>query len=168
VVGRVGALCGNVHVIVGLAWVTDNALHVKRIKGLDANFLALQLRACHLNRLANANAQPLITGEIVKQQRVVKPLLRDQRQIVHAVREESGRRDKTIATTAGEISLLREYRTRLIADVVTGKLDVREAAARLPDEVDESGESVKMDDVEADDDADEADAFDEAAEEAEA
>ena len=35
-----------------------------------------------------------------------------------------------------EISLLREYRTRLIADVVTGKLDVREAAARLPPEPD--------------------------------
>ncbi len=31
-----------------------------------------------------------------------------------------------------EIELLREYQTRLIADVVTGKLDVREAAARLP------------------------------------
>ena len=36
-----------------------------------------------------------------------------------------------------EIDLLREYRTRLVADVVTGKLDVREAAARLPDEVEE-------------------------------
>lgn len=34
-----------------------------------------------------------------------------------------------------EISLLREYRTRLIADVVTGKLDVREAATRLPDDI---------------------------------
>ncbi len=33
-----------------------------------------------------------------------------------------------------EIDLLREYRTRLIADLVTGKLDVREAAARLPEE----------------------------------
>lgn len=33
-----------------------------------------------------------------------------------------------------EISLLREYRTRLVADVVTGKLDVREVGARLPDE----------------------------------
>jgi len=33
-----------------------------------------------------------------------------------------------------EIDLLREYRTRLAADVVTGKVDVREAAARLPDE----------------------------------
>jgi len=29
---------------------------------------------------------------------------------------------------------MREYRTRLIADVVTGKVDVREAAANLPDE----------------------------------
>jgi type I restriction enzyme S subunit len=36
-----------------------------------------------------------------------------------------------------EIDLVREYRTRLIADVVTGKLDVREAAAWLPDEVEE-------------------------------
>jgi type I restriction enzyme S subunit len=33
-----------------------------------------------------------------------------------------------------EISLLREYRTRLTADVVTGKLDVRQAAARLSEE----------------------------------
>jgi type I restriction enzyme S subunit len=33
-----------------------------------------------------------------------------------------------------EIELLREYRTRLVADVVTGKLDVRAAAAKLPDE----------------------------------
>jgi type I restriction enzyme, S subunit len=34
-----------------------------------------------------------------------------------------------------EIDLLREYRTSLIADVVTGKLDVREAAERLPQEL---------------------------------
>ena len=34
-------------------------------------------------------------------------------------------------TLARQIALLREYRTRLIADVVTGKLDVREAAAKL-------------------------------------
>ena len=33
-----------------------------------------------------------------------------------------------------EIELLREYRTRLVADVVTGKLDIREAAAQLPED----------------------------------
>lgn len=37
-----------------------------------------------------------------------------------------------IANAQQEIALLTEYRTRLVADVVTGKLDVREAAARLP------------------------------------
>ena len=36
-----------------------------------------------------------------------------------------------------EIALLREYRTRLIADVVTGKVDVRAAAQGLPEEVEE-------------------------------
>lgn len=36
------------------------------------------------------------------------------------------------------IALLREYRTRLIGDVVAGKLDVRETAARLPNEGDEA------------------------------
>ena len=40
----------------------------------------------------------------------------------------------TISRLEREIELLREYLTRLVADVVTGKLDVRKAAARLPDE----------------------------------
>ena len=45
--------------------------------------------------------------------------------------------ERTAARAEREIELLREYRTRLIADVVTGKLDVRDAAARLPDDRDE-------------------------------
>ena len=38
-----------------------------------------------------------------------------------------------IAGALGLVTRLHEYRTRLIADVVTGKLDVREAAAALPE-----------------------------------
>lgn len=40
-----------------------------------------------------------------------------------------------ISRVEREIDLIREYRTRLIADVVTGKLDVRAAAAGLPEEL---------------------------------
>ena len=47
-----------------------------------------------------------------------------------------------------EISLLREYRTRLIADVVTGKLDVREVAANLPEEAEELEELEEIEGVE--------------------
>jgi type I restriction enzyme S subunit len=41
--------------------------------------------------------------------------------------------DAAIASVQGEIALLKEYRIRLISDVVTGKLDVREEAAKLPE-----------------------------------
>ena len=43
-----------------------------------------------------------------------------------------------------QIELLEEYRTRLIANVVTGKLDVREAAERLPE--DPGGDGLTDDD----------------------
>lgn len=33
-----------------------------------------------------------------------------------------------------EIALMREYRTRLVADVVTGQLDVRDDVRHLPDD----------------------------------
>jgi type I restriction enzyme S subunit len=51
------------------------------------------------------------------------------------------------AQAARAISLLREFRTRLIADVVTGKLDVREAAARLPVEAEEPEEADEIEEL---------------------
>ena len=45
--------------------------------------------------------------------------------------------DAAIACARRQIALLQEYRTRLVADVVTGTLDVREAAAQLPAEADD-------------------------------
>jgi len=53
---------------------------------------------------------------------------------VRAIETETGGLDAVMSRVTREIELLREYRTRLVADVVTGKLDVREAALRLPDE----------------------------------
>ena len=47
-----------------------------------------------------------------------------------------------------EIDFLREYRTRLIADVVTGKLDVREAAATLPEDATAGIEAEPADETE--------------------
>ena len=40
-----------------------------------------------------------------------------------------------------QIDLLREHRARLIADVVTGNLDVGKAAARLPEHIEEPEQS---------------------------
>jgi len=56
--------------------------------------------------------------------------------VAHFVAE-TATAEQAVRKAEREIALLREYRTRLIADVVTGKLDVREAAARLPQESEE-------------------------------
>ena len=61
------------------------------------------------------------------------PTLEEQRAIGASLDETIDRIGMTLASARREIDLLREYRTRLIADVVTGKLDVREAAASLPE-----------------------------------
>jgi type I restriction enzyme S subunit len=55
-------------------------------------------------------------------------------EILIAVKERTASLNTAISRLEREIDLLREYRTCLVADVVTGKLDVREAVVRLPDE----------------------------------
>ena len=65
------------------------------------------------------------------------PPVNEQVEIVGSIEASSRILNDAIIVAQREIALLREYRTRLIADVVTGKLDVREAAARLPDEAEE-------------------------------
>ena len=60
------------------------------------------------------------------------PPLPEQRAIACYLDHTDRRIRRHISATRCLIALLREYRTRLIADVVTGKLDVREAAATFP------------------------------------
>jgi type I restriction enzyme S subunit len=70
----------------------------------------------------------------LKRADLIVPPLDEQKEIAGHLLEETAHINSAISRLEREIDLLREYRTRLIADVVTGKLDVREAAVRLPDE----------------------------------
>ena len=75
------------------------------------------------------------------------PPVDEQERIVRHLSTAAAGIDTDIDRARREIELLREYRTRLIADVVTGKLDVREAAANLPDEPDEPEPLDEVDDL---------------------
>jgi type I restriction enzyme S subunit len=125
-IGRVGALCGNVHLVEPPAWITDNALVASGIRGFDRWYLALLLRVLDLNRWATQNAQPLITGGFVKAQRVCAPPDAEQRAIAVFLDRETARIDALVAKVREGIEKLKEYRTALISAAVTGKIDVRE------------------------------------------
>lgn len=62
---------------------------------------------------------------------VLPPTELEQLEIVERINEETQAMNKAIQRAQREIELVREYRSRLIADVVTGKLDVR--GVELPD-----------------------------------
>jgi type I restriction enzyme S subunit len=88
------------------------------------------------------------------------PSVDEQRRILLSITAETRDIDRTKSDAEQKISLLREYRARLIADVVTGKLDVREIAARLTDEREDSStldqEEAELSGVEGQDDIEEA------------
>ena len=105
---------------------------------LDAEFLLHSIYGPVVRRYIEVEANGSTVGHLRLGQVSALPLLwcpiEEQRKIVAHIATESAPLDATIIRFEREIELLREYRTRLVADVVTGKLDVREAAARLPDE----------------------------------
>jgi type I restriction enzyme S subunit len=130
----------------------------KRREDYTAEFLYYALNAHHAQTslwfTSASSAQQAIYIRDVAELRLPIPPASEREDIVRhlegslsAMRDAAGRARR-------EMSLLREYRTRLIADVVTGKLDVREAAARLPEEVSEVEPLDEMEDIPEDEGAD--------------
>jgi type I restriction enzyme S subunit len=65
------------------------------------------------------------------------PPLSEQERILGVVDEQTEELGRVVQQARREIDLLREFRTRLIADIVTGKVDVREAATGLSESLEE-------------------------------
>ncbi len=123
IIGRVGALCGNVHLVHGKKWISDNALYARTNQ--NKYFIEFFLKFLDLNRLANKNAQPLITGTMVKEQVICLPNEKEQEKIVNYIINQHERISSILSKTQQEIELLKEFKTALISEVVTGKVDVR-------------------------------------------
>lgn len=130
-IGRQGALCGNVHIARGRFWASEHAVVASLSTGYVLEWFAAILDAMNLNQYSIAAAQPGLAVERVLNLSLPVPSLREQAHIARYIERETADIDAAIDRARREIELLGEYRTRLIADVVTGKVDVREAAAEL-------------------------------------
>ena len=118
-----------------IAFITPRALIV------SPEFLHLTLSVAYQTLRAlsedSGSTKGALTCADLKRFKVALPPLREQAALVEYIRGETLTLNTALARTEREIGLLREYRTRLIADVVTGKLDVRAAARQLPEEAGE-------------------------------
>ena len=89
----------------------------------------------HLSTIAH------LTGDKLRAYRFPYPPVAEQESLVNFLDVSLKQVDQVISTALREISLIREYRTRLISDVVTGKLDVRGVTLPAAEEAEVPGES---------------------------
>ena len=62
VIGRVGEYCGNIHIVDGKYWITDNAFKVDKISDIVSwEYLAIALEYMNLNQYRSISAQPSIS-----------------------------------------------------------------------------------------------------------
>ena len=132
-IGRQGALCGNIHLARRRFWASEHAVVATLAPAHNLEWFGALLEVMDLNQYSIAAAQPGLSVDRVLNLWAPVPPADEQVLMSEDLVERSREMENALVTANRQIALLREYRTRLIADVVTGKLDVREAAARLPE-----------------------------------
>ncbi len=132
----IGATIGKVGMIVEPSTCNQQINAITYSRQMLPMFGALQLKTFerHIQAISPSTTLPILNQTQVGYLPSAFPQIDEQTEIVDHIRRKSAKMDKAIAAGSNQIELMKEYRTRLIADVVTGKLDVREAAASLPDD----------------------------------
>ena len=151
-------LCRPGDIVINTMWAYMAALGVARQNGLVSPSYGVY-RPLNAERLNNDYVDPLLRTEAYRTNYLIRstgitssrlrlypesflsiPLVSppnfEQTAIVEYLNKATADINSAIARARRQIELVEEYRTRLVADVVTGKLDVREVAAQLPDEGD--------------------------------
>lgn len=86
VIGRVGEYCGNVHLIDGKYWITDNALKVDKISDeVTWEYLKVALSALNINQYKSKSAQPSISQTKIMQLQIPVPNAKIQNEIVTSI-----------------------------------------------------------------------------------
>jgi type I restriction enzyme S subunit len=124
-IGRVGALCGNVHHVMGPMWVTEHALTAKARQKFDFIWLKFALRSLNLGQYATITAQPVIAAGVISKVRLPVPPLAQQVEIGRQLNDQAEKVEALISTVTHSIEILLERRMSLVSAAVTGKIDIR-------------------------------------------
>lgn len=124
-IGRQGALCGNVHYAEEKIWATDHAIVTQNNVNINIMFLFYLLKCMNLNQYGiQTAAQPGLSVSTIKNIYGLLPSIDEQSEIVKYLNAKLVEINNTIAYNRGMASLLQERKQIIINDVVTGKVKV--------------------------------------------
>ena len=127
-IGRQGALCGNVHIARGRFWASEHAVVATPIGCQNVAWLWYVLDAMKLGQYSAAAAQPGLAVDRINALPMPLPRKEEQCAIADFLNHELQKSGSLVRQVSWAIDRLQEYRTALITAAVTGKIDVRDAA----------------------------------------
>lgn len=137
-IGRQGALCGNINYASGRFWASEHAIVCYLDQGNNWRWLGELLTTMNLNQYSQSAAQPGLAVEKIKNLLIPYPNFEEQTKIATHIEATTKEIDTVISKTEKEIALIKEYKSALINDVVTGKIDVRDSVVHNQDKLQEA------------------------------
>lgn len=117
-IGRQGALCGNINLVEGKTFISEHAIAVEGNDQTDTAWLAHRLDHHNLNRLSESSAQPgLSVGKLTRLKFHV-PTLPEQRKIAEFLTAVDGR----IGQLSQKKALLEDYKKGVMQQLFTQSL----------------------------------------------
>lgn len=124
-IGRQGALCGNINIAKGRFYASEHAVVVHPQKQCGITFISEFLRLMDLGQYSVSAAQPGISVERINMLYIALPPYAEQVSIGEQVTEVKAKIELLMMQASKGIELLKERRTALISAAVTGKIDLR-------------------------------------------
>jgi len=122
-IGRQGALCGNINYASGQFWASEHAIVVAVEGKAEVRWLGELLRSMDLNQYSQSAAQPGIAVEVIANLEIPVPPPYEQRAIADYLDRETARIDALVAAKQRLLELLAEKRRALITHAVTRGLN---------------------------------------------
>ena len=122
-IGRQGALCGNINYANGQFWASEHAVVVNPLTNFNVVWLGELLKTMDLNQYSTSGAQPGLSVEQISRLKIPLPPLEEQKAIARFLDYKTKQIDDLISKQETLITKLNEKRTALITNAVTKGLD---------------------------------------------
>lgn len=123
-IGRQGALAGNVHLVNGKFWATDHAVIVTLKNDVFINYFFRMLESMNLNQYAfDTAAQPGLSVSRIMNLNIVLPNLKEQHRIADFLGSKCSEIDTLIEHLRARMESAKEYKKAVITEAVTKGLD---------------------------------------------
>lgn len=127
-IGRQGALCGNINYAEGKFWASEHAVVAKPARKLDIYWAGELMRMMNLNQYSNAAAQPGLAVQRIKNLYIPYPSYKEQKEISAILKSYKTKIDKEIELLDAQVEKIELFKKSLIYECVTGKKKVFKGA----------------------------------------